>query len=146
MQPVAFPDVAGAGNTSEMYGDADYGLAVSTKSQHRAAAETFVKWMTTSKVGQQVVADQLDDIPSLNGVTPDFTKIALVDPTSQSQPVKDLITKTATVTEPREALLSTDVQNAILAAAQSTATNKATPQAAADTLQQAAVAAGQTFK
>jgi len=41
---------------------------------------------------------------------------------------------------------STDVQNAILAAAQSVATGQATPQAAANTLQQAAVAAGETFK
>jgi ABC-type glycerol-3-phosphate transport system substrate-binding protein len=146
MLPIAFPDVAGAGNTSEMYGDADFGLAVSTKSQHRAAAETFVKWMTTTKAGQQVVANQLNDIPSLNGVTPDFTKIALVDPSTQSQPVKDLIAKTATVTEPREALLSTDVQNAILAAAQSVATGKTSPQDAATTLQQAAVTAGETFK
>ena len=46
-----------------MYGDADFGLAVSTKSQHQAAAETFVKWMTTTKAGQQVVANQLNDIP-----------------------------------------------------------------------------------
>jgi ABC-type glycerol-3-phosphate transport system substrate-binding protein len=146
MMPVAFPDVAGAGSTSEMYGDADFGLAVSTKSQHKAAAETFVKWVTSSAAGQQVVANQLNDIPSLKGIAPDFSTIALVDPTGQKQPVQDLIQKVGTVTEPREALLSTDVQNAILAAAQSVATGKATPQAAATTLQQAAVAAGETFK
>ena len=60
--------------------------------------------------------------------------------------MQDLVAKAAKVTEPREALLSTDVQDAILAAATSVATGKATPQAAADTLQKAAEAAGETFK
>lgn len=144
--PIAFPDVAGAGNTSEMYGDSDFGLAISTKSKSRAAAETFVKWMTTTTAGQQVVADQLNDLPALPSVQPNFDSIQLVDPASQTKPVQDLIAKAAKVTEPREALLSTDVQDAILAAATSVATGKATPQAAADTLQKAAEAAGETFK
>jgi raffinose/stachyose/melibiose transport system substrate-binding protein len=146
MLPLAFPDVAGAGNTSEMYGDADFGLAVASKSPNKAAAEAFVKWMTTTTEGQQVIANQLNDLPSLKGVTPNFDQIALVDPSKQTAPVKDLITKVGTVTEPREALLSTDVQNAILAAAQSVATGSASPQDAANTLQSAAEAAGETFK
>ena len=49
------------------------------------------------------------------------------------------------MTEPRESLLSADVQNAILAAASSVATGSASPQDAANTLQQAAEAAGETF-
>jgi ABC-type glycerol-3-phosphate transport system substrate-binding protein len=146
MVPISFPDVAGSGNTSEMYGDADYGLAVYTKSQHQAAAETFAKWMATSKEGQQITANQLDDIPSLKGIDPDFSQIKLVDPAKQTQPVKELLSNAATVSEPRESLLSTDVQNAILAAAQSVGTGSATPQQAAETLQKAAVAAGEKFK
>jgi raffinose/stachyose/melibiose transport system substrate-binding protein len=144
--PVAFPDVAGAGNSSEMYGDADFGLAVSTKSKSRAAAETFVKWMTTTTEGQQVIADQLNDLPALKSVQPNFGVIQLVNPGDQTKPVQDLVTKVGSVTEPREALLSSDVQTAILAAASSVATGKATPQEAADTLQKAAEAAGETFK
>jgi ABC-type glycerol-3-phosphate transport system substrate-binding protein len=144
--PIAFPDVAGNGNTSEMYGDADFGLAVATKSKSRAAAETFVKWVTTTTQGQQVVADQLDDLPALKSVQPNFTSIQLVDPSSQTTPVQDLVTKVGSVTEPREALLSADIQTAILAAATSVAIGKATPQDAADTLQKAAEAAGETFK
>jgi raffinose/stachyose/melibiose transport system substrate-binding protein len=144
--PVAFPDVAGAGNTSEMYGDADFGLAISTKSKAKAAAETFVKWMATSKEGQQSIADQLNDIPSVQGVTPNFDQISLVDPATQKDPVQQLITKAGAITEPRESLLSSDVQDAILAAATSVATGKATPDAATKTLQQAAEAAGVTFK
>ncbi len=137
IKPLAFPDVAGKGNTSEMYGDSDYGLSVASKSKHRAAAETFVSWITSTQAGQETVGNALDDIPALKGVTPDFSKISLVDP-AQKTDLTGLIDKTGTVTEPREALLSTDVQNAILAAAQSVATGKATPQAAANTLQQAA--------
>ena len=143
--PMSFPDVAGAGNKSEMYGDADFGLAISSKSPNKAAAEAFVKWMATSEEGQQVIADQLDDLPALKGVTPNFEQIQLVDPAQQQQPIKSLISQVATVTEPRESLLSADVQNAILAAASSVATGSASPQDAANTLQQAAEAAGETF-
>ena len=139
--PIQFPDVAQAGNTSEMFGDADFGLSVSTKAKNKAAAETFVTWLTTSKAGQQAVADQLNDVPALKGVQPDFEKIKFVDSATQEAPVKELLTKVTTVTEPRFALLNQDVQDAILQAATSTATGKATPQQAADTLQQAAEAA-----
>jgi raffinose/stachyose/melibiose transport system substrate-binding protein len=144
--PIAFPDVAGSGNTSEMYGDSDFGLAVSKRSSSRAAAETFVKWLTTTQAGQQVVANQLDDLPALKSVEPNFKAIQLVEPPSQTTPVQELVTKVGTVTEPREALLSADVQTAILAAATSVATGKSSPQSAADTLQKAAEAAGETFK
>ena len=95
---------------------------------------------------QQVIADQLNDLPSLKGVTPNFNSIAMVDPAKQTAPIKSLINQVSTVSEPREALLSTDVQNAILAAASSVATGSASPQDAANTLQQAAEAAGVTFK
>jgi ABC-type glycerol-3-phosphate transport system substrate-binding protein len=136
--PIAFPDVAGSGNTSEMYGDADFGLAISTHAQSPKAAETFVKWMTSTPAGQQVIANQLDDLPALKSVQPNFSQIQLVDAASQTKPVQELVNKVAAVTEARESLLSTDVQNAILAAATSVATGSATPQAAADTLEHAA--------
>ena len=144
--PIAFPDVAGAGNESEMYGDADFGLAISTKTKVKAAAETFVKWMATSAEGQQVIADQLNDLPALKSVQPNFGSVELVDPATQKTPVQDLITKVGNVNEPREALLSADVQTGILATATSVATGKATPEDAAKALQQAAEAAGVTFK
>jgi ABC-type glycerol-3-phosphate transport system substrate-binding protein len=136
-----FPDVAGKGNTSEMFGDADYGLAVAAKSKNRAAAETFVKWMATSKEGQQVVADRLDTTPVLKGIAPSFDTIKFVSPQLQSGPVNDYLKKTASIDEPRFALLNADIENAFLAAAQSVASGSATPQKAAATLQQAADAA-----
>jgi raffinose/stachyose/melibiose transport system substrate-binding protein len=138
--PMKFPDVAQAGNPSTTFGDADYGLSVSTKAKDKAAAETFVTWLATSTAGQQAVADQLNDVPALKGVTPNFDKVSFVDPAKQATPVKDLLTEVGTVTEPRFALLSTDVQDAILAAATSTATGKSTPQEAADTLEKTAAA------
>jgi raffinose/stachyose/melibiose transport system substrate-binding protein len=141
--PVQFPDVAQAGNTGEMFGDADYGLAVSTKAKDKAAAETFATWLATSKAGQQAVADQLNDVPALTGVEPDFEKITFVDSAKQAGPVKELLAKVGTVTQPRFALLSQDVQDAIFQAATSTATGKSTPQEAADALQKAAEAAAQ---
>jgi raffinose/stachyose/melibiose transport system substrate-binding protein len=139
--PIQFPDVAQAGNTSEMFGDADYGLSISTKAKNKAAAETFVTWLTTSEAGQQAVADQLNDVPALKGIEPNFEEIKFVDPAIQEAPVKDLLAKVAPVTQPRFALLSQDLQDAIFQAATSTATGKATPEEAANTLQKAAEAA-----
>ena len=139
--PIQFPDVAQAGNTSEMFGDADFGLAISTKAKNKAAAETFVTWMTTSTAGQQAVADQLNDVPALKGVEPNFEVIKFVDPAVQEAKVKDLLAKVAPVTQPRFALLSQDVQDAIFQAATSVATGKSTPEEAANTLQKAAEAA-----
>jgi ABC-type glycerol-3-phosphate transport system substrate-binding protein len=137
--PIQFPNVGG--NASEMFGDADYGLSISTKAKNKAAAETFVTWLTTSEVGQQAVADQLNDVPALKGIQPNFGEIKFVDPATQEAPVKDLLAKVAPVTQPRFALLNQDVQDAIFQAAQSTATGKATPEEAANTLQEAAAAA-----
>ncbi len=145
--PIAFPDVAGAGNAGyHMYGDSDYGLAVASKSKNEAAADTFVSWLTTTKAGQQVVGNELDDIPALNGVSPDFSTIQMPDKSVQQSPVQSLIKTVGTVSEAREALLSSGVQTAILAASTSVASGQATPAAAAATLQAAAVAAGESFK
>jgi ABC-type glycerol-3-phosphate transport system substrate-binding protein len=132
--PIQFPDVAGAGNTSEMFGDADYGLSISTKAKDKAAAETFVTWMTTSQAGQQAVANQLNDVPALKGIQPNFSEIKFVDPAVQEAPVKDLLAKVAPVEQPRFALLLQDHTDAFFAAATSVATGKATPEQAANTM------------
>jgi raffinose/stachyose/melibiose transport system substrate-binding protein len=132
--PIQFPDVAGAGNTSAMFGDADYGLSISTKAKDKAAAETFVTWMTTSQAGQQAVANQLNDVPALNGVQPNFGEIKFVDPAVQEAPVKDLLAKVAPLEQPRFALLLQDHTDAFFAAATSVATGKATPEHAANTM------------
>ena len=141
--PIQFPDVAGAGNTSEMFGDADYGLSISTKAKDKAAAETFVTWLTTSEAGQQAVANQLNDVPALKGIEPNFEEIKFVDPAIQEAPVKELLAKVATVEQPRFALLTQDHTDAFFAAATSVATGKATPEEAANTMAKTIEAATQ---
>jgi ABC-type glycerol-3-phosphate transport system substrate-binding protein len=145
--PIAFPNVGG--HPSAMYGDADYGLAVYNKSKNTAAAETFAKWLATSTAGQQYVANQLEDLPSLKSVTPNYAAAGIVDPGLQLSAVKKLAATVGSVTEPRESLLSSAVQmgnGGILSAAQGVATGSETPQAAANALQAAAVASGVKFK
>ena len=131
--PIQFPNVGG--NPSEMFGDADYGLSISTKSKNKAAAETFVTWLTTSQAGQQAVANQLNDVPAMKGIQPNFEEITFVDPAVQEAPVKDLLAKVATVEQPRFALLLQDHTDAFHAAATSVATGKATPEEAANRMQ-----------
>ena len=137
--PIPFPNVGG--NPSEMFGDADYGLSISAKAKDKAAAETFVTWLTTSQAGQQAVANQLNDVPALKGIEPNFDEITFVDPALQESPVKDLLAKVATVEQPRFALLLQDHTDAFFAAATSVATGKATPEEAANTMQKTIEAA-----
>ncbi|AYG04132.1 ABC transporter substrate-binding protein [Gryllotalpicola protaetiae] len=138
MISIPFPDVAGNGNPPSMYGDSDYGLAVNAKSNNQAAAKTFVTWITTSKAGQQVVGNVLTDIPSLNGVQPDWSNVELVDQGSQQSNLQNLIKTTTTVKEPRLSLVSSQLQQAIGVAATSVAQGSASPQQAAATLQSTA--------
>jgi ABC-type glycerol-3-phosphate transport system substrate-binding protein len=144
--PVPFPDVDGPGHKGGyFFGESDYGLAVNSKSANRKAATTFVTWMTTSKEGQQLVANDLNDFPSLKGISPDWKTIQLVDSSVQLPVISKLIQATSTVTEPRESPLNADMQQAIQVAATSVAAGQATPAQAVRTLQAAAVAAGVKF-
>ena len=135
MVAIPFPDVAGAGNPPSMYGDADYGIAVSSKSSHQAAATTFATWLTTSRAGQQEVGNLLNDIPSLKGLQPDWNSVKLVNDAVQRPVLQKLIATTAASSEPRLSLVSANLQQAIGVASQSVASGKATPAQAAATLQ-----------
>lgn len=144
--PIPFPDMAGPGHQGGYYfGESDYGLAVNSQSKVRNAALTFVTWMTTSKEGQQLVANQLNDFPSLKGINPDWKSIQLVNPKVQLPVISKLIEQTGTVTEPREAPLNAQMQQAIQVAATSVAAGQATPAQAVQTLQASAVQAGVKF-
>jgi raffinose/stachyose/melibiose transport system substrate-binding protein len=135
MVAIPFPDVAGAGNPPSMYGDADYGIAVSNKSSHQAAATTFATWLTTSKTGQQEVGNLLNDIPSVTGIQPDWESVKLVSDGVQRPVLQKLIVTTAASSEPRLSLVSANLQQAIGVASQSVGSGKATPAQAAATLQ-----------
>jgi raffinose/stachyose/melibiose transport system substrate-binding protein len=136
MMAIPFPDVAGAGHPATMFGDADYGIAVNSKSAHEAAATTFATWLTTSKAGQQVVANLLNDIPSLKGVQPNWNVVKLVNDPAQRSMLQQLIARTNTVTEPRLSLVSANLQQAIGVASTTVAAGKATPAQAAAALEQ----------
>lgn len=144
--PVPFPDVAGNGHGGALYGDSGRGVAIAKKSKNQAIADTFVGWLTATKAGQTVVANELDTVPALNGVSPDWAKVDMPDKAQQQPEIQKIYAQTATGNEAREALLLAGVQTAILNASTAVATGSATPEQAAQTLQQAAVAAGETFK
>lgn len=136
--PIAFPDVAGTGNTGALYGDSDYGIAVNAKSGNQAAATKFAVWLGTSTAGQQVVANALDDIPALKGVQPNWSQISLVNPSVQRAVLDKLITNAVASSEPRLATVSANLQTAIGVASTTVASGSATPVQAAATLEAAA--------
>lgn len=137
MVPVLFPDVAGKGNPPALFGDANYGLAINSRSDAKNAAATFVTWMTTQQDGQQVVANALNDIASLNGVQPDWSAAGLVNAEVQQPILEDIQARAAESAEPRLSLVSAALQQAIGVASTSVAEGTATPAEAAATLQQA---------
>lgn len=110
--PVDFPDLAGTGNVGNMFGDADYGLAVSGRSDNQAAATTFVTWLATSQAGQQSVADTLNNIPALSGITPAWDQIDLVDPEAQADVLSAYTEQAAAATQPRFATISSELNTA----------------------------------
>jgi len=132
---IPFPDVAGKGNPSPMFGDADFGLAVNVKSKQQKAAETFVTWLATNQKAQQVVSNALNDISALTSVSPSWADVKLVDSTKQQATLDTLIKKAGTTTEPRLALINTPLGQALGVASSSVAGGKATPQQALATLQ-----------
>ena len=112
MTPIQFPDVANTGNTGNMFGDADYGLAISAKSDQQAAATTFALWLATAEGGQQAVANTLNNIPSLKGVQPQWDDIDLVNPEAQLAALQELTDIAGASTQPRFASVSADLNSA----------------------------------
>ena len=110
--PVPFPDLAGTGKTGSMFGDADYGFAVSAKSGQQDAAKTFALWLATSQPGQQAVANTLNQIPALKGIGAQWDQINLVNPTKQQEALKAYQQAASSATEPRFATVTADLNTA----------------------------------
>lgn len=140
MIPIDFPDLSGTGNVGSLFGDADYGLAVSGRSTQQAASTTFAVWLTTSEVGQQAVADSLNDIPALMGVQPEWDAIELVNPEAQSETLKDLTKRAAAATEPRFATIDSGLNDAFQEALIGVAREAVAIEDALETLQAASEA------
>jgi ABC-type glycerol-3-phosphate transport system substrate-binding protein len=138
MIPIQFPDVADTGNVGNMFGDADYGLAVSAKSDQQAAATTFALWLSTSDGGQQAVANTLNNIPSLKGVQPQWDQIDLVNPEAQLDSLKELTEIASAATQPRFATVSADLNTAFRDALIGVATGDVTPEQSLENLQSVA--------
>ncbi len=123
--PIDFPDVAGKGNPPTLFTDPDAGQAVNAKSKNRAAAVTFALWLGNTKNGQQVVANNLDEFPTLNGVEVQFDKVTLVNPDEQSKPLAELTAKLKAATEVRSLGISAELNQALITAAQNVISGKA---------------------
>lgn len=116
--PLNFPDVAGKGNGSAVFGECDYGLAINAKSPNIAAAQTFVKWMTMSTTGQQNVANAIDLLPALKGIEPDWNAITLVNPAKQQPAIQKLLSDSANTTQTRQWQTTDTTLRAIVVAIQ----------------------------
>ena len=76
----------------------------------------------------------LNDIPSLDGVQPDWTTVTLVTNSAQQPNLQQLIATTAISAEPRLSTVSANLQQAIGVASTTVAAGSATPAQAAATL------------
>lgn len=135
--PVAFPDVAGKGNPSTLFADPDAAQAVNAKSKSLNAATTFALWLGGTTQGQQTVANNVDSLPTLAGVAPAWSDIALVDQQVQEPLLKDLYAKAADATEPRSNNLPAARFQAISDANQAVLGGSKTPEEAAADVQSA---------
>ena len=131
--PIPFPDVAGKGNPSTMYADPDAGHSVNAKSKNRNAAITFALWMGGTKEGQQVVVNNMDSFATLNGITPQFDKIKLVNPTVQQPKLEEVTKRLGEAKDFRSLGMSAQVSQALIDASQAMVnSDKPAAEAAAD--------------
>lgn len=141
LMPMPFPDVAGKGNPSTLFADVDAGNSVNAKSKNLKAATTFAVWLGHSEEGQQAVTNSLDSLATLNGITPQWDEIELVDPELQ-QPALDEVTQQLTAaTDPRSFGMDAEVSQAILDAIQAMLISDKSGQDAANDIQAVAEAA-----
>jgi hypothetical protein len=138
MIPINFPDIAGTGNTGSMFGDLDYSTAISATSENIQAATTFATWLGASESGQQMIANGLNVVPSLKGVTPNWDEVKLVNPAKQNGPVKAYYENAMkTVDNSRFAYINADMNQAMMDVLSGVAGGTISPQDGAAQLQSA---------
>ena len=135
--PIAFPDVAGKGNPSTLFTDPDAGQAVNAKSKVRNAAVTFALWLGNTKGGQQVVANNLDEFPTLNGVGVQFDKVTLVNNQVQGPALQSITEQLGKATEVRSYGIGAQLSAALVQACQQVTSGEA-PSSVVGTIQTAA--------
>jgi raffinose/stachyose/melibiose transport system substrate-binding protein len=124
MLPMVSPDFAGLGNIPGSVGEADYGLAVNAKAKNPDAAKVFIAWLTTTKEGQQKVANAIDLVPALVGVQADWDNLGLVSPDIQIPAFKKLFEDAVAVKESRNLYISGETGNAQVIAVQEALSSK----------------------
>ena len=124
MMPIPAPDFAGQGNIPQLVGEVDYGLAVNAKAKNPEAAKVFIQWMTTTKEGQQNVANAIDVVPALVGVQADWDNLGLVDPELQIPAFKKFFADAAAATETRSLYMAPETGNAQVIAVQEALSSK----------------------
>ncbi|MFV0252613.1 MAG: ABC transporter substrate-binding protein [Beutenbergiaceae bacterium] len=118
MMPIPSPDFAGDGNPSQLFGETDYGMAISAESADNAAAATFITWLTGTETGQQQVSNAIDLLPALKGVQPQWEDLGLVDPEVQIPVFSQLFEDAADPAETRNMNLTPETNNALVIAVQ----------------------------
>ncbi len=131
--PIAFPDVVGgAKETGRLFG-APAGWAISAKSRHRDAAFTFVKWFTTSKTAQTMIASALDQ-PALASIP--VTSDDLVAPELQQPALDEQAAQFSKLIGPRK-IADADVASTLGQALSSVASGQMSSKDAAASVQAA---------
>jgi ABC-type glycerol-3-phosphate transport system substrate-binding protein len=133
-EPVTFtqltmpaPDLSGKGNMPKTLGEVDWGVAISKRSQHKAEAEEFVKFLTMTEEGQQFGCSVLEGVPTMKGVEPDWPNLNLSNPELQEANIKQIISDSLTTTETRNRWIGPETAEAILQLVSGTLTTKDSP-------------------
>jgi ABC-type glycerol-3-phosphate transport system substrate-binding protein len=137
--PIAFPDVAGKGNPSTLFTDPDAGQSVNAKSKARNAAVTFALWLGNTTGGQQVVANNLDEFPTLNGVGVQFNKVTLVNNAVQGPALQGITKQLSTASEVRSYGIGAQLSAQLVQACQQVTSGKS-PASVVGAVQAAAAA------
>jgi raffinose/stachyose/melibiose transport system substrate-binding protein len=124
MMPMTSPDFAGKGNIPGLVAEADYGLAINAKAKNPEAAKVFISWLTTTKEGQQKVANAIDLVPALVGVQADWDNLGLVSPDIQIPAFKKFFDEAAASKESRNLYISAETGNAQVIAVQQALSSK----------------------
>lgn len=131
--PLAFPDMNGDGKKPKTFGGPDYGLAINSKSSAQDAAWTFVRWLSTDKAGQQLIAAN-KFLPALSGVP--LSSKGLVDQAAQEPALKQVLSFMADIDGYRE-IPYAKIKTALGDALSALSVGQQTPEQAAQAVQQA---------
>ncbi|AQW56384.1 ABC transporter, solute-binding protein [Streptomyces hygroscopicus] len=132
--PAPFPDVVGgAKEIGRLFGGPDVGWSISAQSEHRAAAFTFVKWLTASTTAQKMMGSTLAGQPALKSVPVDDSG---VENAAGKTVLKEQAEQLSHLIGPRQ-IPTAEVQIALGLALSSVASGQISPEEAAESVRSA---------